>query len=569
MQHMPLQSLVRAIQDLSRAHTVEDIAAIVRVTARRLTGADGATFVLKEGAQCYYMDEDAIAPLWKGKRFVASSCISGWAMEHRRAVVIEDIHGDARIPQDAYRPTFVKSLVMVPIRSSDPIGAIGNYWASPHSATEQELEILQALADSTAIAMENAHLHADMQRQIAARTRDLEQARDHAERVNAAKSRFLAAASHNLRQPIQTLSTVATILDRVQNVQDSREHLQSMHLAIRNMESMLDTLLDLHRLEAGAIQPQPADCSLESVLARLRSEFAYVANAKSLTLDIPQDVPPVHTDMHLLQEILRNFLSNAIKYTTRGSVRLECRDDGANVTLTVADTGPGIPAPYLSRIFDAFYRAPDAEAGAGLGLGLSIAEQLARILQHRIGVESKQGVGSRFSITVPRAQATVIVERPAQPARAPTGGVGRILYIEDHPGVRQSIATLLGIEGYEVVAVATGAEALRAVHEGRIQPQMIISDFHLPAGETGEQVVERVRETLACEVPALLLTGKARDNRDLPSAQRSTHHVLYKPVDADVLLDKVASLLAATSERSLGAAIPPVANPMSTAHSPA
>lgn len=150
--------LVEAIQELSVARTVEDVRAVVRTAARNVSGADGATFVMRDGDQCHYVDEDAIGPLWKGLKFPLESCISGWAMLNRRAAVIPDIYRDERIPHDAYRPTFVASLVMVPIRQGDPIGAIGTYWAQEHIPSDQEVELLQALADSTAVAMENVRM---------------------------------------------------------------------------------------------------------------------------------------------------------------------------------------------------------------------------------------------------------------------------------------------------------------------------------------------------------------------------------------------------------------------------
>ena len=150
-----MPGLVQVVQELSLARDVAAVQDITRRAARALTGADGATFVLRDEDKCFYADEDAIAPLWKGLRFPLESCISGWSMIHRQAVVIEDIYADDRIPHEAYRPTFVQSLAMVPIRSTDPLGAIGNYWATRHRPTPEEVALLQALADSTAVAMEN------------------------------------------------------------------------------------------------------------------------------------------------------------------------------------------------------------------------------------------------------------------------------------------------------------------------------------------------------------------------------------------------------------------------------
>ena len=151
--------LVSVIQRLSQARSVPEIQAIVRTAARSLTGADGATFVLRDREQCFYADEDAIAPLWKGQRFPMSICVSGWVMRHSQPACIEDVYQDERIPHDAYRPTFVKSLAMVPIRRLDPIGAIGNYWADHHQATDAEVQLLQALADSVSVAIENGRVY--------------------------------------------------------------------------------------------------------------------------------------------------------------------------------------------------------------------------------------------------------------------------------------------------------------------------------------------------------------------------------------------------------------------------
>lgn len=160
-----MKALVETVQQLSLARDLNTIMDVVRHAARQLTGADGATFVLKDNDQCYYAEEDAISPLWKGQRFPLTSCISGWAMINRKAAVIEDIYVDPRIPHDAYRATFVKSLAMVPIRTMNPIGAIGNYWAEPHMPTRSEVFLLQSLADITSVSIENVYMYEEMRTQ--------------------------------------------------------------------------------------------------------------------------------------------------------------------------------------------------------------------------------------------------------------------------------------------------------------------------------------------------------------------------------------------------------------------
>lgn len=179
-----MERLLQAVQELSLARSLPEIQRIVRTAARELTGCDGATFVLNDDGHCYYADEDAIAPLWKGKRFPLETCISGWAMLNREAAVIRDIYTDDRIPHAAYRPTFVKSLVMAPIRKLDPVGAIGNYWAEERQPTTQEVALLQALADSTSIAMENVQLYAGLEARVRERTAELEDANDEIRRLS-------------------------------------------------------------------------------------------------------------------------------------------------------------------------------------------------------------------------------------------------------------------------------------------------------------------------------------------------------------------------------------------------
>jgi diguanylate cyclase (GGDEF)-like protein len=173
-----MERLLQAVQDLSLARSQVDIQRLVSSSARALTGCDGATLVLRDDDRCFYAEENAIGPLWKGSRFPMTSCISGWAMLNRDAAVIPDIYRDSRIPHDLYRPTFVKSLVMVPIRRLDPIGAIGNYWAHERQPSEQEVRLLQALADSTSIAMENIRVYSELEQRVRDRTAALEQANE-------------------------------------------------------------------------------------------------------------------------------------------------------------------------------------------------------------------------------------------------------------------------------------------------------------------------------------------------------------------------------------------------------
>ena len=168
--------LLDAVRQLSLARSLDDIVRIVRLAAREMTQADGATFILRDGDQCHYVDEEAIGPLWKGSRFPMSHCISGWAMLNRQPALVPDIYVDPRIPHEAYRPTFVKSLAMVPIRASAPIGAIGNYWREKRHIDADDVEMLQALADTTSVALENVGILRDLENRVQQRTAELEAA---------------------------------------------------------------------------------------------------------------------------------------------------------------------------------------------------------------------------------------------------------------------------------------------------------------------------------------------------------------------------------------------------------
>lgn len=235
--------LLAAIGDLSLARTLDAVMDVVRREARALVDADGATFVLRDGDQCYYADEDSIAPLWKGLRFPMSACISGWAMLNRQAVAIPDIYRDPRIPVDAYRPTFVKSLVMVPIRRASPIGAIGAYWASTREPAPQEVEVLQALADTTSVAMENVRVYQELEERVRRRTADLQQAVERLQQANG---------------EIRTLQGLLRICAHCKKIRDDAEVWRpieayiTMHSAAELSHGICPQCLDEHYPEAAS-----------------------------------------------------------------------------------------------------------------------------------------------------------------------------------------------------------------------------------------------------------------------------------------------------------------------------
>lgn len=263
------QRLIDVVQELSLARDLASIMQIVRCAARDLTGADGATFVLRDGTQCFYADENAISPLWKGQRFPMSACISGWAMLNKQSVAITDIYADPRIAADAYRPTFVKSLVMVPIRSADPVGAIGNYWARPHTPTRREMDLLERLANTTAVAIENVHLYSELEQRVARRTEELQAA-------NCELEAFSYAVSHDLRTPLRNLSGLLQIMteDAAKLPADAVQCIARAQGQARRMNELINDLLRLSQINQAALQLEEFDLSrlVAEVLDRLRAE---------------------------------------------------------------------------------------------------------------------------------------------------------------------------------------------------------------------------------------------------------------------------------------------------------
>ncbi len=372
-------------------------------------------------------------------------------------------------------------------------------------------------------------------------------ARDSAIHANEVKSRFLAAASHDLRQPLQTIWNIHSMLARALQGSELTPHVELLGEAVRGMDQMLSALVDINRLEKGAIQPVIRDFSLEEILPRLRSEFSYAAASKSLDLEVEASSEFVRSDPMLLPVILRNLVGNAIKYTQRGAVVLRVRAAGEQLFIDVVDTGPGIPEEHLQVLFEAFYQIdnPNRDQRQGVGLGLSIVQTVCRLLDHTVTIESQLGSGSTFSVQLTRG---VVADAPIaraqiEPLLPPRReGSVTVLHIEDDPGIARSMAMLLSLEGYEVVGAATRDEALRHVNEHGVRPALVLCDFNLPMGFTGDEIVAELTLALGHKPPTIILTGDIADQH-VKRARRVAERILPKPVDINRLLRDMTELL--------------------------
>jgi signal transduction histidine kinase len=389
--------LVRAVQELSLARSVEAIREIVRHAARELTHADGATFVLRDGDQCHYIDEDAIAPLWKGQRFPMSACVSGWAMQHGQPAVIEDIFDDPRVPVDAYRRTFVKSLVMVPIRTPNPIGAIGNYWSHTHRATLEEVQVLQALANTTAVALENVRVYAELEHRVSERTLRLEHA-------NEELRSFAASVSHDLRAPLAVIGGYADLLKLTSAAsldENARGLLQQIPRQVSRMSALIDDLLRLARIRDAELSIAPVD--LTALSHEIMQELRLREPGRVVEFETAA-TSPVAGDEPLLRIALENLLANAWKYTSRtAQARIEFGSqvaaDGVR-SFYVRDNGAGFRTEDAAGLFTPFYRLHSAAEYSGTGVGLTIVARIIEKHGGRVWADARLGEGATFSFTL-------------------------------------------------------------------------------------------------------------------------------------------------------------------------
>jgi K+-sensing histidine kinase KdpD len=398
-----MERLVAVVQSLSMARTLDAIIEIVRVAARDLTRADGATFVLREGDLCYYAEENALEPLWKGRRFPMDACISGWVMLNREAAAIEDIYQDSRIPQDAYKPTFVKSLVMVPIRTQDPIGAIGNYWASPHHSSKQEIRLLQALADTTAVAMENVRLYTELEQKVQERTAQLQM-------MNQELEAFSYSVSHDLRAPLRTISGFSTAL--VEDCHEQldacgKDYLNRITKGCQHMNELIEGMLGMARLSQGELSIEP-NINLTDIAEKLIDNLKRESPERQVQIKIQPNLK-ADGDRHLLEAVLQNLLGNAWKFTSKETqASIEFGEFGETTqnnekVFYVKDNGDGFDMAYANnRLFTPFQRLHHQEEFPGTGVGLATVQRIIHKHSGRIWAESKPKQGATFYFTLAR-----------------------------------------------------------------------------------------------------------------------------------------------------------------------
>ena len=426
-----------------------------------------------------------------------------------------------------------------------PMGAGLKLHALHRNGTEFPVEIsLSAIVDASGTLFAAAIRDVTDRQRIEA---ELIAAREAADRANRAKSRFLATASHDLRQPLQALSLLNGTLRRIPMGPPASEALAQQELAITGMSRLVNALLDISKLESGAIRPEITDFTVRSLFEQLQREFAAPALEKGLELRVENCEESVRSDLSLVGQILRNLVSNAIKYTRSGRVQLRCLHEAAVVGLEVLDTGIGIPGDQVQYIFDEFFQVGGGRGASrdGYGLGLSIVNRLVKLLDVKLDVQSTPGKGSSFRLDLPSSRLR-LCEPAVVPARRTTaqhrdrGSARRVLFVEDDAGVRRASRMLLEAEGYEVETAASLAEALERL-AGPQGFDLLVADYHLGA-ETGMEVIAAVRARIGEALGAILVTGDTS-----PAVQGLEHderlRIASKPLEAEQLLALMSTLL--------------------------
>jgi signal transduction histidine kinase/CheY-like chemotaxis protein len=388
--------------------------------------------------------------------------------------------------------------------------------------TGDELEALGDQFNRMAAQLQDSY--AMLERKVEERTHQLEAA-------NLAKSRFIAAASHDLRQPLHALGLfVAELQSRLDSPQRDRL-IERIDASLAAMNELFNALLDVSKLDAGVVTPDVADFPVAELLARIETTFAGAARAKGLSLRIMPSTAWVRSDFILLERILLNLVSNAVRYTARGGVLVGCRRRQAGLRIEVWDSGPGIPETERRNVFSEFYQVGTAQRGGGLGLGLAIVDRLCRLLAHPIELKSVVGKGSRFAVTAPLAAATRPAREPVSPPETErlAAGPRLIMVIDDDPLALDAMDDLLRTWGFAVVAAASERDAAAALAACGKTPDLVIADYHLAQGRTGIDAVETIRKSLQAPVPALLVSGDTAADH-LRDVAAMGYHLLHKPV---------------------------------------
>ena len=386
---------------------------------------------------------------------------------------------------------------------------------------------------------------------------DLRKQKELAEQASLAKSSFLAAASHDLRQPVHALGLFVGALRAVALPPEGVRLIERIEELVVAMDGLFGAILDISRLDAGVVDARPEAFAIQPLLDRICDDYASEAEEKSITLTQCPCSATVFTDPPLMERILRNLVSNAVRHTHSGRVVVGCRRSAGRIRVEVWDTGPGIPFHERDRIFQEYFqlRNPERDRAMGLGLGLAIVRRLSILLDCPVELRSQPGQGSCFSVEIPIATAPMDSAKSITFATTAEAGRGLIVVIDDEAAIRDAMYSLLTGWGYAVFAAGSGAEVVAHLAQCAVGPAVIICDYRLRGEENGVDVVRQLRTECNRAVPAMLITGDTAADR-LIEAQASGLLLLHKPVPNGKLRAAIVNLIATSNLRGVTSELP-------------
>ncbi|HZT63846.1 MAG TPA: hybrid sensor histidine kinase/response regulator [Burkholderiales bacterium] len=545
-----LNALREIGQSVGSTLDLEAVLTTIVTHAVELSGASGgAIYEYDEATQAFHLRtshglEAELVEVLRAAPIPRNQGAIGRAVAELRPIQIPDILETPDLILARARPVLERlghrSLLALPLRREQRIfGGLVVSRRQVGSLPPETVNLLETFAAQSGLAIHNARLF----RETDEKSRQLELA-------NLARSRFLAAASHDLRQPLHTLSLYSAALKLHAPDGATGEIARHINKALASLSALVDSLLDISKLDAGAVEPEPQSVSLRTLIERIEADYRPLANGKGLEFHVNAPDILMQTDPVLFERLVRNLVDNAFKYTAAGNVTLDAQVEGGKVRISVRDTGPGIPPAERERIFEEFYQIgnPERDRVQGLGLGLAIVQRISQLLGLELKLESEPGRGSTFTVTAPLAMERRAVPRaPAAPAApdetAPRALEGaRVLVIDDEPDVRAGMRALLEQLGCRVAVCSGYTDAARLIDQDGLEDiHMIVSDFRLRQHENGIDTVRRLRARLG-QVPALLVSGDTAPER-LREAQSSGLPLLHKPVSADKLMEAMLAAL--------------------------
>lgn len=497
----------RAIEQLAQVRSLNELVDLLRLSARRVVGADGIAVVLRDGDLCHYVAEDSLEPLWAGQRFPAETCVSGWAMQHRQTAAIPDITTDPRVPQDAYRATFVRSMLMVPIGLREPVAAIGAYWSITGQPSGTEVALLEALARAASTALENARLVSSLQRlnaeledRVAARTAELERAKETLRQTQKMEvigqlTGYVAHDFNNLLSPIMS-GLDMVLVGRASPDAIARSATVAMEAA-ENAKTLVQRLLAFARRQPLV----PTALDLATLVEGMRSLLTSTVGARiALDLRFTSGLPAIRADKTQLETAILNLVVNARDAMPAGGSLVIAAEHARQplpeamagrdyVQLTVRDTGIGMDHRTRAAATEPFFttKAP----GSGTGLGLSMVDGLVAQLGGTLEIDSAPGEGTEVRLILPVAKEKAARAEPQGTFAEAKRSSGRVLLVDDDALVRLGTSVMLEDLGYDVVEAEDARAALEAIDEG-VAPDIVVTD-HIMPGMTGAEFALRLR----------------------------------------------------------------------------